>query len=113
MDAVKFIKEYSRLCNTYKNCTKCPFRENPCGTDCEWTLGLEEEIVSTVEQWSQSHPQKTMMQDFFEKFPNAPKAKDGMPRMCPEDCGYKESNEYCDDIKFGCLKCWSRPLEES
>lgn len=47
MDAVEFIKEYSRLCNTYKNCTKCPFRENPCGTDCEWTLGIEEKLLKS------------------------------------------------------------------
>ena len=111
MDAVEFIKEYSRLCNTYKNCTKCPFRENPCGTDCEWTLGLEEEIVSTVEQWSKSHPQKTIMQDFFEKFPNATKDSSGNPMVCPQALGY--GNFCCDDTNHNCTMCWSRPLEES
>lgn len=119
MDAVEFIKEYRRMCNKY-------IYSDACGEDCSRECGLYGEhcdlscndmdandVVYRVEQWSQSHPQKTMMQDFFEKFPNAPKVRDGGPRMCPEDCGYKESNEYCDDIKFGCLKCWNRPLEES
>lgn len=116
MNAVEFIKEYSRLCNTYKNCTECPFRESPCGTDCDWTLGLEEEIVEIVEQWSQSHPQKTMIQDFFEKFPNAPRTVDGLPFPCPFECGYSKNN----NCPFGknnpsddCSKCWFRPLEES
>lgn len=116
MDAVEFIKEYSRLCNTYKNCTKCPFRENPCGTDCEWTLGFEEKIVSIVEQWSKSHPQKTMIQDFFEKFPNAPRAENDTPRsICPSDCGYTnepESYRICEKFNDDCAACWSRPLEE-
>ena len=106
MDAVEFFKERRRMCDSFEGCTNCPIYP-----DC--TDSKPELMVKAVEQWSQSHPQKTIMQDFFEKFPDAPRVKDGGPRMCPEDCGYKESNEYCDDTKFGCLKCWSRPLEES
>lgn len=116
MDAVEFIKEYSRLCNTYKNCTKCPFRENPCGTDCEWTLGIEEKIVEIVEQWSQSHPQKTVMQDFFEKFPNAPKTMLGYPYPCAKDLGYPKLDSCSFGVKGGagsdCKECWSRPMED-
>lgn len=115
MDAVEFIKEYSRLCNTYKNCTECPFRESPCGTDCDWTLGIEEKIVEIIEQWSQKHPQKTMIQDFFEKFPNAPKSKFNHPTFCPGNCGYNNETpnyEICKKFNEDCLKCWSRPLED-
>ena len=115
MDAVKFIKEYSRLCNTYKNCTKCPFRKNSCSTDCEWTLGFEEEIVAIVERWSQTHPQKTMMDDFFEKHPNAPRIEGAPRNICPGDCGYTnglEDHSTCDRFNNDCAACWSRPMEE-
>ena len=74
------------------------------------------DVVYKVEQWSKSHPQKTMIQDFFEKFPNAPRTKDGTPRnICPCDCGYTnepESYIVCEHFTDDCLKCWSRPLEE-
>lgn len=31
---------------------------------------------------AQPHPQKTYEEDFFEKFPNAPRQKDGTPLVC-------------------------------
>lgn len=97
MDAVKFIKEYRRMCNKYA------YME-ACGEDCSSECPLYDEycnitykdldpnyIVLKVEQWSKSHPQKTMMQDFFEKFPNAPKSEDNTPKnICPNCCGYTD-----------------------
>lgn len=70
-------------------------------------------IVEIVEQWSKAHPQKTMMQNFFEKFPNAPKRVDGAPKMvCPYHVGYVSELEDCDNFHRKCLECWSRPLED-
>ena len=100
MDAVEFIKEYRRMCNQYAY-------SEACGEDCSRECGLYGEhcdlacndmnandVVYRVEQWSQSHPQKTMMQDFFDKFPNAPRTKTGAPRnICPSDCGYTNEPE--------------------
>lgn len=75
MDAVEFIKEYQRMCRN--ECEECPLNYKTCFYDSIYKNNLPfEEIVKTVEQWSQDHPQKTMMQDFFEKFPNAPKNND-------------------------------------
>lgn len=115
MDAIEFFKEYHRMCNFYvgETCNKCPASKLDC---CGLYTKNYEEIIQIVEQWSQAHPQKTMMQDFFEKFPNAPKSEDGTPRdVCPGGCGYvDEPNNYsvCEKFEDGCLKCWSRPLEE-
>lgn len=116
MDAVEFFKERRRMCLNYDECKGCPCEKsdpvscNPCTSEIEI-------LVKIIEQWSKSHPQKTMIQDFFEKFPNAPKTENGTPRnICPSDCGYTnepESYIICEHFTDDCLKCWSRPLEES
>lgn len=111
MDAVEFIKERNRMCNSMESCSQCPFNEmGYCDLDTE----DPEKLVALVEQWSQEHPQKTMMQDFFEKYPNAPKRRDGAPILCPDQCGY-EKQRYCVEVNRDvkeCSQCWSRPMEE-
>ena len=103
MDAVKFLKEKIRMCNSFEGCVCCPL-ESDCGdTDPEL-------MVKDVEDWSQAHPQKTIMQEFFEKFPNALKDSFGNPVVCPQALGYGDF--CCDDTKNNCTVCWSRPLEE-
>lgn len=122
MDAIKFIKEYKRMCNSYTInvannvdcCMDCPLYGQPC--DLASLTISPQDIVIKIEQWSQTHPQKTMMQDFFEKFPNAPKTMLGFPFPCAKDLGYSK----LDSCSFGlkntsgamCTECWSRPLEE-
>lgn len=113
MDAVEFFKERRRMCDT-ESCNFCPASFlDECDCDSKDIV----ELVEIVEKWAQDHPQKTMMQDFFEKFPNAPKTENGTPRnICPSDCGYTnepESYIVCEHFTDDCLKCWSRPLEES
>lgn len=118
MDAIKFIKEYSRLCRNQENCNTCPLTKT-CYISkrtMERIIKNPESLTNSVEKWSQSHPQKTMMQDFFEKFPNAPKKEDGTPLdICPSYCGYTDepnSLSVCENFNQNCLKCWSRPLEQ-
>lgn len=115
MDAVKFFKERRRMCLSYDKCKGCPCEErNPVSCNPS-TLEIET-LVKVVEQWSQEHPQKTMIQDFFEKFPNAPRTVDGLPFPCPFECGYSKNNK----CPFGknapsddCSKCWFRPLSRN
>lgn len=108
MDAVEFLKKQVRMCKYYNGCDGCPIQKECLDTD-------PEEMVDAVEQWSQFHPQKTIIQDFFEKFPNAPRTVDGLPFPCPFECGYSKNN----NCPFGknnpsddCSKCWFRPLED-
>ena len=115
MDAVEFLKEYQRMCR--KECEECPLNRKVCLYKINDNLPFEE-IVKATEQWSQSHPQKTMIQDFFEKFPNAPKRDDNItPCACPAHLGYVERNNVnyyeCESFGYDCVKCWSRPLEEA
>lgn len=114
MDAVKFLKEKVRMCESYKDsCAGCDLYKFFQESNIHCTELLEccpEESVNLVEQWSQAHPQKTMMQDFFEKFPNALKDSFGNPVVCTQALGYGDF--CCDDTKNNCTVCWSRPLEE-
>ena len=67
MDAVKFVKEYLRMCTKVDECEDCPV----CKTDfCtvpakERSQESAEEIVELVEEWSTAHPHKTRQTVFF------------------------------------------------
>ena len=72
MDAVKFWKEFQRMCSYYYNdpsstaCHKCPFFER-----CDMTILIEtdaEEIVSVLEKWVAKNPPKTNAEKFEEVF---------------------------------------------
>lgn len=72
MDAVNFLKEFKRMCQSYQRCAICPLNDTEyCVMLPFYDIG--EDIVRIVEQWSKDHPQKTRLQDFLEKYPNAKK----------------------------------------
>lgn len=107
MDAVEFLKQYQRMCKSYTSCESCELYSDFLSSGC---LDSDPKTsVRVVEQWAQTHPQKAMIQDFFEKFPNAPKGKTGAPGVCPYDCGYGDFD--CEQANGICYNCWSRPLE--
>jgi hypothetical protein len=54
MDAVKFMKEYKRLCDEYSACVGCPLKSYGDCIDAD-----PEELVKVVEAWSKEHPFKT------------------------------------------------------
>lgn len=110
-----YLKEKGRMTN---NCIidcwdKCPLScknndlKEPCRTfEC---LSFDK-AIEIVQKWSDEHPQKTILEDFMEKYPNAPLLKNGEPEMCPKSLGYEKDWE-CLNYK-NCLECWSRPLPE-
>ena len=112
MDALKFLKEFDRMCGCYSGgfCAGCPRKEEP---SCNSSTMSDEELaklISDVEQWSKEHPQRTRLQDFREKYPNAPMEADGTPAICCIDLGYRK--EDCDPIKESCVDCWNMPVED-
>ena len=81
MDAVKFLGEFNRMCKTYQGCAGC----RAIGI-CNY-MGMEsdaqrQELVGIVERWSKDHPQKTRLQDFWEKYPNANLDEHGFQVFC-------------------------------
>lgn len=107
MDAVKYLKERSRMCKNHTCCSSCPLDEE--ARDCRNTEKINpEEAVEIVEKWSKENPQKTIKQDFLEKYPNAKTDSKGEPKTCCVNLGYKKYDE-CD--LGNCNSCWNRPLE--
>lgn len=98
MDALKFIKEFYRMCDCYE------------APSCISSTMSDEELaklISDVEKWSKEHPQKTRQMDFMEKFPNAMICDDGTPKACCKHLGYTMD---CP-TRSSCKECWNEPLE--
>lgn len=108
MDAVNFLKEFKRMCQSYQRCAICPLNDTECCAMLPF-YDIGEDIVRIVEQWSKDYPQKTRLQDFLEKYPNAPMEVDGTPKVCCENLGYcKDCNAEVD-----CVSCWNKAMEEN
>lgn len=111
MDALKFFKEFDRMCNYYSGgfCKGCPRKEEP---SCDSSTMSDEELsklISDVEKWSKEHPQKTRFEDLLEKYPSVKLNSSGYPTFCCQALGY------CDECLHGCNgceACWNMPVEE-
>lgn len=91
MDAVEFLKQYSRMVK---------FGVQPFNIPSNLPY---EEIVSRVEQWAKEHPVKTRQSELKKLFPDLT-LEDGWFCMCPKYVGQKE----CIDGPFEkstCDKC--------
>ena len=109
MDVLKFMKERRRMCNYYPRCFECPRADEPNCNIEEMSDEELENFVNTVEQWSKEHPQRTRLQDFREKYPNAQICESGLPSACCKSLGYCKS---CDPVGNNCEVCWNMPVEE-
>lgn len=112
MDAVKFLKEDERMCHTIADCVTCPLSENNNKIRQCCSIFKQEhpkEYVEIVEQWSKEHPQKTIFDDFKEKYPNA-LLDDGIPIFCPYMLGYNKEEKPC--LGRSCKECWNTSLED-
>lgn len=113
MDALEFLKERKRMCNSYDGCKGCPFDDSKCVIDS--TISDEDckRIVATVEQWSKEHPRKTRQSVFLEQWPNGMTDDDGIVGTCPR---HVDKNYICDLNRFGkCPDCrrefWMQEVE--
>lgn len=56
MDAVKFLAEYNRMCNTYNDCVGCPMHDKSFCHPHDMTTNDERKgLVNAVEKWSGEH----------------------------------------------------------
>lgn len=118
MDAVKYLKEKSRMgngCKAYEVCEICPLSENENGRDLEcndFELDYPEEAVEIVAKWAAEHPVKTRQSEFLMMFPNA-LINDGVLRIhpCDMDKEYiEQDSEKCrayapQKLAYGCGEC--------
>lgn len=108
---IDYLKELERMCSSYEDeCVGCPLHE--CCIGDAWVKNPKQ-AIEIVQKWSDEHPPKTYMEDFFEKFPSAPKFQmGGHPKACREavyggECPMNEGNK-----DNNCFKCWNEPMEE-
>ena len=115
MDAIKFIEERKRLCETYTICFKCPANDN--SGKCKFNITMGDEAtkqIKLLEEWSAAHSRKTRQDAFLKQYPNAPRDCDGilMINPCDLDITIHGKNECYTD---NCLKChheyWSQEIK--
>lgn len=106
MDAVKFLKEETRMCGFYTFCLACPLcmTNNKSKKPCNELKRINpEEYVSTVEKWSAEHPMKTRQSEFLKMFPNAD-IRNGIILICPRKIDKNSvTSEECG--KLTCFEC--------
>ena len=112
MEFLKAINIKNRMCKYFNDCIVCPLSiiNNKINETClMFVTHHPEEAEEILIKWGERTSEKTMFQDFLEKYPNAPLNENGIPMTCPYKLGY---DAVCTDCKFDCKKCWNRPLED-
>ena len=114
--ALDYTHEQARMHKDVKshevNCESCPLYdiEKPRGCDCPET----QERIDVLQAWSDSRPEeveheKTLKEDFLEKFPDAERNSAGNPKVNPCDIyGEEKSHERILDNHSACLRCHRR-----
>lgn len=97
------------------NCHDCPLYDSNNNTkeSCDDFIMLyPKEAEESIIKWAEENPQKTILQDFLEKYPNAPLYKTGAPKACLVALGYYDSKCPHLDTTVTCKECWNRPMED-
>lgn len=110
------------MCDSHKDaCTSClivKYCQHYIPLDWNGALNGSmsiDDLISRVEQWANEHPRKTRLDDFKEKYPNAPLSTSGTPNLTPWSLGY------CGDITcYDCGKakgksfawCWDQEVQD-
>lgn len=109
MDAVKFVKEYLRMCTKVDECEDCPvYKTDFCAVPAkERSQESAEEIVELVEEWAAAHPRKTRQSVFLEQYPEARVDDIGVLRVCPAivSTAHRGDKGGCSDISKECAVC--------
>lgn len=117
MDAVMFIKERNRMCESFGDrCTGCPASNGGCAVGQESTLDATDQ-VAMVEDWSAAHPRKTRQSMFLEQYPEAVLDERGVVLICPRyfSASYRDSEMLCSHPERVCADCmrefWMQEVE--
>lgn len=98
MDALEFLRERKRVCNSYTGCGGCPLEETYCGISMATSDEDYQLMINTVEQWAKEHPRKTRQSVFLEQYPEARIDKTtGVLTICPA-----ELTKECRDDRGAC-----------
>lgn len=119
MDAVKFIKERARMCDSLFGCEGCPANSQENGLG-ECFVGIKskyapEQQIEIVDKWSKEHPRKTRQSVFLEQWTEAEIDEYGCLRLCPELVSADYRNRHGDCLNRVCIDCrrefWMQEVE--
>lgn len=106
MKEIDYLAEYARMCESRAGkCTDCPLDFGDFGRCTKTIFNDVPAAKAKIAAWSAAHPWKTYAQDFFSKFPNAPKHYDATPKACRS----RVYGDY-DCVGIGCFSCWNRTM---
>lgn len=118
MDAVKFIKERARMCDSLFGCEGCPANSQENGLG-ECFVGIKskyapEQQIEIVDKWSKAHPRKTRQSVFLEQYPEAEIDERGDLMLCPRRISVDFRSRYANCTKM-CSDCrrefWGQEVE--
>lgn len=119
MDAVKFLKERKRMCDSFgdSSCEGCLIYAIDIGTGCfDFQDDHPKQTVEIVEKWAAEHPEETRLTEFLKHYPNALMEDDGTPEVCVNELGLKRDDGCACRAVTGHHRGWSqdrgRELEE-
>lgn len=117
MDALEFLRERRRMCDSYRNCEGCPLEEGTCVVGDVAPDEDYKRIITAVEQWSKEHPRKTRQSVFLEQYPEAEIDVNGVLCLCPMyiSAAYRDSDGECNCPEKMCRDCrrefWMQEVE--
>lgn len=114
MDALEFLKERKRMCNSYEGCEGCPLKSVSCALEQTDSDDDFERVITTVEQWSKEHPHKTRQSVFLEQYPEARIIEDGVLCICPANVSaeYRDQSRCLARLCSSCRrKFWGQGVE--
>lgn len=119
MDAVKFIEERNRMCESFNygcGCQMCPACDDDlcCAISVMSTLDATAQIA-IVEKWSAAHPRKTRQSAFLEHYPEAEIDTRGSLMLCPKRISAECRDRYGNCSNRICSDCrrefWMQEVE--
>ena len=117
MEALEFLKERKRMCNSYDGCKGCPFDDSKCVIDSTISDEDYKRIIATVEQWSKEHPRKTRQSVFLEQYPETRIGDDGVLQIypCSISASHRNARGNCVTMGRKCPDCrrefWMQEVE--
>lgn len=120
MDAVKFLQERARMCNSFSpDCEGCRVdEEKPVISECYlWMFENPERVVKIVEDWAKEHPHKTRQSVFLEQWPEARIYDNGVLGVCPAEISlsHRSDGGGCLYPRKECGECrrefWGQEVE--
>lgn len=117
MDALEFLRERRRMCDSHRRCEGCPLEDGKCVV-----IGVAPDedykrIITAVDQWSKEHPRKTRQSVFLEQYPEATIYANGVVGLCPMyiSAAHRNSDGECNYPEKMCIDCrrefWMQEVE--